>query len=386
MANATLSSPPPLKRQSFDILRAHPSLTSDGLSAFPSVTRGAVVAWQEWSSLSSFPPHIQLNRANSLASAAWGTSGISITATIFRQDFPSVANLGALTVTSWSDLRSGGEDIYAQKLDSNGARQWVPDGVPVCRATGTQTNPITVVGSSGSSIIVWKDVRSGEAKLYAQRLDTNGQALWAVDGVPLCGALGSQTNHRAIPDGAGGVVVVFEDRLGSTRDIFAQRVDADGNVLWGVNAVPVCAHAGDQFTPALVGDGSAGAFVTWMDNRTTGTTDIYALRSYDTTNVSAVPDELPAGFGLALVSRNPGPGAALLSLDLPEPATIQADVFDVLGRRIQGLVAEEPLTAGVHQLRWDGDDERGDSSPAGLYFVRVRIGSRQQVVRLARTQ
>ena len=56
--------------------------------------------------------------------------------------------------------------------------------------------------------------------------------------VPLCTAGGNQYNARVSSDGAGGAIVAWHDRrTGSNADIYAQRVDASGTVLWTTNGV-----------------------------------------------------------------------------------------------------------------------------------------------------
>lgn len=57
----------------------------------------------------------------------------------------------------------------------------------------------------------------------------------------VCNAVGTQTLHQVVPDGMGGAVVAWQDlRNGVDYDIYAQRMDAYGNMLWASNGILIC--------------------------------------------------------------------------------------------------------------------------------------------------
>jgi hypothetical protein len=120
-----------------------------------------------------------------------------------------------------------------------------------------------------------------------------------------------------------------------------------------------------------------------------GTAYYYAAFSYDEIpNYSpAVPDTAvttsvavdvapaaapaPARPAFARQGANPFRDRAAFRFELPAPAIVAADVYDVRGRRVARLI-EGPRKAGAHRLEWDG--RGGDGAPlgAGVYFVRFR--------------
>lgn len=89
---------------------------------------------------------------------------------------------------------------------------------------------------------------------------------WVANGIPIATSPGQQNEVQIASDGAGGVIAVWLENGNLQRDIYAQRVDADGNILWAVNGVPVCACTGSQVAPQIVSDGTGGAFVAWENN------------------------------------------------------------------------------------------------------------------------
>jgi hypothetical protein len=178
-------------------------------------------------------------------------------------------------IIAWRDRRSTA-DIYAQLLDNMGRRQWLETGVLICGAGNVQEHPRIVADGSGGAIIVWEDFRDGVSKdIYAQRINAAGTILWTADGVAVCLAAGSQTNLKICPDGAGGFIVAWVDlRTAVDFDIYAQRLDIDGNMLWTADGVEICGAAGNQHEVDLVSDGNGGAFLVWNDGRST--MEIYA--------------------------------------------------------------------------------------------------------------
>ena len=80
-------------------------------------------------------------------------------------------------------------------------------------------------------------------------------AQWRIDGVPLCTAASNQFTPVAIPDGAGGAIITWFDYRGGSADIYAQHVLTSGMLdpTWPANGLAVCAAAGGQYAPAIVG-------------------------------------------------------------------------------------------------------------------------------------
>ncbi len=106
-------------------------------------------------------------------------------------------------------------------------------GAPVCLATQDQRSPVIVPDGSGGSIITWYDSRNaGSAPdVYAQRLDGNGAPLWTLDGISVCMLPNSQDFPAIASDGAGGALVTWEDRRVGNWDIYASRLAGSGVVL-----------------------------------------------------------------------------------------------------------------------------------------------------------
>ena len=49
-------------------------------------------------------------------------------------------------------------------------------------------------------------------------------------------------------------------------------------------------------------------------------------------------------------------------------------IYDSRGHTVRTLV-DGPVTAGRHDIQWDGTDDNGSPVASGSYFYRLRIGN-----------
>ncbi|MFN8176853.1 MAG: FlgD immunoglobulin-like domain containing protein [bacterium] len=217
-----------------------------------------------------------------VAHAAWSPNGDPICTAAGLQYHPVVASDGAGgAFVSWWDFRGGAtSDIYTQRIDGQGVAQWAANGVVTCSAAGNQNDVAIMPDGAGGAIEVWSDLRNGaDADVYAQRIDASGAAQWTANGVAICAVSGDQAILSMVSDGAGGAIVSWSDfRGGVSYDIYAQRIDASGAVQWTANGVPVCTAVGNQLNATIASDGAGGAIVTWPDPRVGLVNHIYAQR------------------------------------------------------------------------------------------------------------
>ena len=183
------------------------------------------------------------------------------------------------TIITWQDKRSGKYEIYAQRMNADGNAVWTVNGIAIC-TQDSNYNPIIVSDGSGGAIIAWQSYRgSATADIFAQRVNSSGTVQWTINGVPVCVVVFEQDTIAMISDGLGGAILTWQDYRSNNgfADIYAQRVNSSGAMLWTANGVSVCNQAAAQRGPKLVSDGSGGAFITWYDNRA-GNYDIYTQR------------------------------------------------------------------------------------------------------------
>ncbi len=193
--------------------------------------------------------------------------------------------------------------------------QWTNDrntNTPVCTVSGDQMYSSIISDNAGGAIIVWHDYRNGNADVYAQRLDAKGAALWPENGVAVCLAPANQEGITIAGDGSGGALIAWMDRRNDFGDIYAQRVNAHGQMLWAANGVAAAAAPSSQQAPRIVGDGAGGAVIAWLDWRfyEISQTDIYAQRL----NASGVPQWTANGVAVCSVPGYQWPPPSQIAL------------------------------------------------------------------------
>jgi len=79
---------------------------------------------------------------------------------------------------------------------------------------------------------------------------------------------------------------------------------------------------------------------------------------------------VPGSFMLHQNYPNPFNPTTEIKFDLPQSASVNLTVYNLLGREIRSLV-DETLPAGVHVVVWDGRDDTGQAVASGIYFYRL---------------
>jgi hypothetical protein len=215
--------------------------------------------------------------------AAWSTYGIAINDTPGNtaQQNPRLISDGRDGyIFTWEDGRSGVYNIYAQKIDRAGKILWKKDGVAVGKFNGNQNFQQIISDRAGGVIVVWQDYRDGNSDIYAQHLDQSGNPLWEKEGAIVCSAPAGQFAPELVSDNDGGAIITWHDyRAGKGEDVYAQRINSDGIPQWKNDGIPICIEAGTQWYPKITGDNKNGAIVTWTDGRISASdNNIYAQR------------------------------------------------------------------------------------------------------------
>ena len=236
-----------------------PVLASDG-------AHGAYLVWNDFRNGAN--SDLYMARLTSAGSQPWGTGGLVLANGAGDQISPAVAAgaTGDLLVV-WTDLRSGNADIYGQRVSSSGAKQWLVSGDVVCNASNDQQFPVLQHDGADGMFVTWEDARSNNDNIYAHHLDSTGFPVWQVNGIAVCTAIGAQLEPQMVRDTTGGVILCWQDQRGANVDLYTQHVDFEGNPVWNGDGLPLCSASGSQLYPSLVPDGAGGAIAVWEDSR-----------------------------------------------------------------------------------------------------------------------
>ncbi|MGD1048636.1 MAG: T9SS type A sorting domain-containing protein [Candidatus Krumholzibacteriaceae bacterium] len=245
---------------------------------------GIIVAWADARTAAPSLTNIYAQRVDKDGNVLWGPNGILIGSGVSPQTVAQIVTDGAGgAIVAWMqfDSMKGDWDIYGQRVDAGGAALWSAAGMPVCTAPEDQdlwyyTPIVPVPDGKGGAIIAWRDNRTFNSSIYAQRIDRNGYRCWALNGIAI-----SLDNWAAgcvmKPDGMSGAFITWYEAHGGQNDIYAQRVDSSGAAKWDTYGKIICDAPGAQVYPGIETDGAGGVVITWQDARN-GNNVVYAQR------------------------------------------------------------------------------------------------------------
>jgi hypothetical protein len=413
-----------------------PRMSSDGRG-------GAILAWTD-AHLGTRAVFVQ--RINASGDVQWAQGGVLInTSPYSSDDFQIISDGSNGAVIVWTDKRNGGVgDIYAQRVDSSGLVQWASNGVGVCTASGHQAAPTLASNGAGGAIVTWINYRAGGNDIYAQQVDSSGQTLWATNGIAVVSVTGQKTFGGIVPDGSHGAIISWLDgrwngapyaqRIDSAgvarwtangvaltdtiavacsesrvisdnhqgaivvfvrsvfqsniRHIFAQRIDSTGMPVWATNGVPVSMADGSAQSVSVAGDPSGGAIVLWESSRPDPLSGVRHIYAQNVTNRGVVGGgtingvrkpplaEIPSVFTLGQNYPNPFNPSTTISYQLPSRAHVTLQIFNVLGEKVRTLV-DEDRPAGTYSVV-----ANGTGLASGIYFYRITAGTYTRTMKM----
>ena len=124
-------------------------------------------------------------------------------------------------------------------------------------------------------------------------------------------------------------------------------------------------------------DGTNGRLVFQVGNNCIPRNQYVAVQSNwvntGTAGVNSDESLIPKEFALYDNYPNPFNPTTQIAVDLPEAATTEITVWNIMGQRVATLYRGD-LNAGHHTLNFDGRDSNGKQLTSGMYLYRVAAG------------
>ncbi len=240
-----------------------PQVTGDG-------SGGAFIIWCEAEekdgNYSNFVTYMQ--KVTPDGEILWGQGGKPVPGSELPFIVPDGYG-GAIIIQMWRSR------IQLRRIDSEGNLMWGEKGVTVCTTRSTTGgDPVALADGTGGAIIAWEDDRAGGPRndIYAQRVNSEGEIIWQEDGIPVSVPCYGQNILRIVSDGSDGAIVAwkYNNRDPSENHVHAQRLSPDGEALWQEDGVQVNTVPSTNFYPHTFGmasDGAGGAIIAWPPSR-----------------------------------------------------------------------------------------------------------------------
>lgn len=271
------------------------SLVSDGLG-------GAIIIWQEQSE--NYYMEIRAQRLSPAGLLLWGDDGIIVTSMEQGQgnNRDIIADgMGNFFIAWDTGALIADTDVYVQKLDGDGNKQWGEEGILVCQdqeieprlgAFDMQSHPRMATDGSGGVIITWHDRRRiMNREVFAQRINADGEMLWAENGVWVWDipqeyfmTTSGILDATVIPDGVGGAAIVwtgYKESYSRNSVVYAQGLSSDGQRLWEIEEVYPDPGFRSQGYSSVISDEQGGIIIgsrTGESSSVSKTDSVYAQR------------------------------------------------------------------------------------------------------------
>jgi hypothetical protein len=376
---------------------------------------GAIVGWGDGRTTDHNDIYAQHVLASGVADPAWPADGSAVCTVGIRQYSSVIVTDGAGgAIFAWGDNRGAGgySDIYAQHLRASGSLDsaWPSVGLAVCTAGNDQNQPALIADGAGGFIVAWNDYRNGyytSYDVYALHVAASGapDPAWPAAGRALSTALDSQWYPTIVADSTGGAIVAWQDARNGNYDIYAQRVQANGDLGGSVTPtlLSLVSSEADEHGVRLKwfapGGGSvaarvyrraagadwqgiasvnadAGGLIRYEDRAVEpGSRYGYRLGVHDATGEQLLGETwvtVPSGpeFSLEGLRPNPAHDDLFVSFSLPTAGPVYLDLVDLSGRIVARPHVDARRGSHVINLRV------GRAVAPGIYLVRLTQGER----------
>lgn len=177
--------------------------------------------------------------------------------------------------------------VFAQRFNLTGTKQWGIEGIQVSTATGNRTSPEIIADGENGAFIAFTDHRNSTVDalgkynnldVYAQHVSSAGSRLWdATDKIISTEALNQMVyinglvapKKSMVADSTGGFIIVYEGNQAtnsSNPNLYAQRVNRSGNLLFANGGVAVSGPSPNAKPYLQLSiDGARGAVASWAE-------------------------------------------------------------------------------------------------------------------------
>jgi len=206
----------------------------------------------------------------------------------------SVAEGGGGSFSAWTDFSGSGnnQNAVAQHITGDGDLSWTGGVDLSTNSSNFRISPrLTVAEETHELMAVWGEANGTQSQhgVYAQRVDSNGIRLWGNYGTAV---VTMNSDYVYLDLSVAGfdeelITAYIQQYNYSDSDIYATRLDADGNSVW-LGGVVTVTNSGNPKSDMMIGKGPGCLFIVWTEN---GYVYTHCLREDGTLGAPEVVEE-----------------------------------------------------------------------------------------------
>ncbi len=159
----------------------------------------------------------------------------------------------------WLDGIGSGWDTRVQRLDSRGRAMWPSGGTLVADTSFSSTEDYGFAVDVGNNVLVAYRESGSPFTIEAQKVAADGSLLWNPAGVQLS-TVGSNAPHACATSDGGMIAAWTESGVAKV-----QKIDGNGAIQWTAGGVSDTAGVGSYSVSDVVSDNAGGAIVLYVN-------------------------------------------------------------------------------------------------------------------------
>ena len=181
-----------------------------------------------------------------------------------------VAGTGGSSFSAWTQFSGNVQNAVSQHITEEGSIAWAGGVDLSTNSSNFRMSPMLSVAEETQELMaVWKESNESQSQrgISGQRLDSSGNQLWGSNGVTVV-ALNSSYDYLDLFVAGFGEELIsayIQQSANMDGDIYANRLDAEGNSVWTNETVTVT-NTGTAKSDMMAGKGPNCLFIAWTEN------------------------------------------------------------------------------------------------------------------------
>jgi hypothetical protein len=303
--------------------------------------------------------------------SGWDENGLEVTGADGNQSEAKATYIDGNILIYWKDERGSDSDIYGQLLTTSGEKLWDSDGKPFIATSGDQSAPSVYPHSDGSFTVSWVDSRTGDEDIYSQRFDSNGDPQWGDSGVIVGTGEFNQTDVAVYGDNASIINLYESFPSAGTSDLYLQLLNNSGEKQIDGNGLVVCNHIRNQNSPQIINLENRNSLLFWSDGRSSGKSDILNIYAQKYLNdVSSIDENSISTLTLMGNYPNPFNPSTTIEFNSQISTEISLTIFNSNGEQLNRF--NKAISSGNNSINLDMEGYN-----SGVYYYKLQVGDEQ---------
>ena len=192
----------------------------------------------------------------------------------------SIPDQNGGSISAWTEMSGNVQSAVAQHTDVDGNQTWATGVELSDNSSHFRISPRMALAESNQDLIgAWNESNSGQSQrgIYAQRIDSNGNRLWGSNGIAVVELNGNydylDLSVEALGDDI--VTVYIEQAVSMNGDIYSTMLDPSGNAFWIGGRVAIT-NSNNPKSDMTTVEGPNCVYIVWSEN---GSVFTHCLRS-----------------------------------------------------------------------------------------------------------